>query len=66
MLIAVLGVAGVAFSVSGRTREFGVRLVVAAQPRNLLLRVMGEGAAMDVAGYGGMAFRKWQGVSWET
>ncbi|HMD50189.1 MAG TPA: ABC transporter permease, partial [Bryobacteraceae bacterium] len=34
LLIAVVGVAGVlAFSVSGRTREFGIRLAVGSQPR---------------------------------
>ena len=51
LLIAVVGVAGVlAFSVSGRTREFGIRLAVGSQPRNLLMRVMAEGAAMAIAG----------------
>jgi ABC-type antimicrobial peptide transport system permease subunit len=51
LLIAVVGVAGVlAFSVSGRTREFGIRLAVGSQPRNLLIRVMAEGAAMAIAG----------------
>ncbi len=51
MLIAVVGVAGVlAFSVSGRTREFGIRLAVGAHPRNLLVRVMAEGAAMALGG----------------
>jgi len=51
MLIAVVGVAGVlAFSVSGRMREFGIRLAVGSQPRHLLLRVMAEGAAMALAG----------------
>jgi ABC-type antimicrobial peptide transport system permease subunit len=51
LLIAVVGVAGVlAFSVSGRTREFGIRLAVGSQPRNLLLRVIAEGAAMAIAG----------------
>lgn len=51
LLIAVVGVAGVlAFSVSGRTREFGIRLAVGSQPRSLLLRVITEGAAMAIAG----------------
>jgi len=51
MLIAVVGVAGVlAFSVSGRTREFGVRLAIGSQPRHLLMRVISEGAAMAVGG----------------
>ena len=51
LLIAVVGVAGVlAFSVSGRTREFGIRLAVGSQPRNLLMRVIAEGAAMAIGG----------------
>jgi ABC-type antimicrobial peptide transport system permease subunit len=51
LLIAVVGVAGVlAFSVSGRTREFGIRLAVGSRPRNLLIRVMAEGATMATAG----------------
>jgi predicted permease len=51
LLIAVVGVAGVlAFSVSGRTREFGIRLAVGSQPRHLLLRVMAEGGAMAMVG----------------
>jgi putative ABC transport system permease protein len=51
LLIAVVGVAGVlAFSVSGRTREFGIRLAVGSQPRSLLVRVIREGAAMAIAG----------------
>ncbi len=51
LLIAVVGVAGVlAFSVSGRTREFGIRLAVGSAPRGLLLRVIAEGAAMALAG----------------
>jgi ABC-type antimicrobial peptide transport system permease subunit len=51
LLIAVVGVAGVlAFSVSGRTREFGIRLAVGSDPRHLLMRVIGEGAVMAVGG----------------
>jgi putative ABC transport system permease protein len=51
LLIAVVGVAGVlAFSVSGRTREFGIRLAVGSQPRRLLMRVITEGAVMAIAG----------------
>ncbi|MBV8552692.1 MAG: ABC transporter permease [Acidobacteriaceae bacterium] len=51
LLIAVVGVAGVlAFSVSGRTREFGIRLAVGSQPRQLLTRVITEGAAMAIGG----------------
>jgi predicted permease len=51
LLIAVVGVVGVlTFSVSGRTREFGIRLAVGSQPRDLLVRVIAEGAAMAGAG----------------
>jgi ABC-type antimicrobial peptide transport system permease subunit len=51
LLIAVVGVSGVlAFSVSARTREFGVRLAVGASPVRLLTRVLSEGASMVVVG----------------
>jgi hypothetical protein len=51
LLIAVVGVSGVlAFSVSGRTRDFGIRLAVGSPPRSLLLRVIADGVAMAVAG----------------
>src|SRR5260370_109119 len=51
LAIALVGVAGVlAFSVSARTREFGVRLAIGAQPRQLLTRVIAEGAVMAAAG----------------
>ena len=37
LLIAVVGVTGVlAFSVSARTRKFGIRLALRSQPENLL------------------------------
>jgi putative ABC transport system permease protein len=51
LAIALVGVAGVlAFSVSARTREFGIRLALGAQPRHLLRGVIAEGAAMAAAG----------------
>ena len=51
LTIAVVGVAGVlAFSVSARTREFGVRLAIGSTPRHLLTRVLGEGAVIACAG----------------
>jgi putative ABC transport system permease protein len=51
LLIAVVGVAGVlAFSVSARTREFGVRLAVGSAPRHLLARVLREGLAIAAIG----------------
>ena len=51
LAIAIVGVAGVlAFSVSARTREFGIRLAIGSQPRHLLTRVIAEGAVMAGAG----------------
>jgi len=51
LLIAVVGVAGVlAFGVSARTREFGVRLAVGSSPRHLLMRVLSEGVHIVAAG----------------
>jgi putative ABC transport system permease protein len=51
LLIAVVGVAGVlAFSVSARTREFGVRLAIGSTPRRLLLSVLSEGALIVLIG----------------
>ena len=51
LAIALVGVAGVlAFSVSARTREFGIRLAIGSQPRQLLAGVIAEGAVMAGAG----------------
>ena len=51
LTIAVVGVAGVlAFSVSARTREFGIRLAIGSQPRHLLTRVIAEGAVITAIG----------------
>jgi putative ABC transport system permease protein len=51
LAIALVGVAGVlAFSVSARTREFGIRLALGSQPLHLLRGVIAEGAAMAAAG----------------
>jgi ABC-type antimicrobial peptide transport system permease subunit len=51
LAIAVVGVAGVlAFSVSGRTREFGIRLAIGSQPRHLVMGVMAQGALMAGGG----------------
>jgi predicted permease len=64
LLIAVVGVAGVlAFSVSARTREFGIRLAIGSAPRHLLTRILREGAVIAVAGIvagviGGLALAK--------
>jgi putative ABC transport system permease protein len=64
LLIAVVGVSGVlAFSVSARTREFGVRLAIGSTPRNLLMRVLSEGTVTVAIGIaagaiGGYVFAK--------
>ena len=51
LLIAMVGVSGVlAFSVSARTREFGIRLAVGSSPRHLLVRVLSEGASIVAIG----------------
>jgi predicted permease len=51
LLIAVVGVAAVlAFSVSARTREFGIRLALGSQPRNILRGVVTEGVLMAGGG----------------
>jgi predicted permease len=64
LLIAVVGVSGVlAFSVSARTREFGIRMAIGSTPRHLLLRVVFEGTLTVAIGIlagtlGGYAFAK--------
>ncbi len=51
LLIAVVGVAGVlAFSVSARTREFGIRLAIGSAPRHLLTGVLNEGVVIAAGG----------------
>jgi ABC-type antimicrobial peptide transport system permease subunit len=71
LTIAVVGVAGVlAFSVSARTREFGIRLAIGSQPRHLLGRVIAEGAAIAALGIGaglacGVALQKLAGSYFE-
>jgi putative ABC transport system permease protein len=72
LTIAVVGVAGVlAFSVSARTREFGIRLAVGSQPRRLLARVIAEGTAITAAGIGaglacGFGFERLAGTYFES
>jgi predicted permease len=60
LLIAVVGVAGVlAFAVSARTREFGVRLAVGSSPWQVLAGVLAEGiliVTMGVAAGGGAGY----------
>jgi predicted permease len=51
LTIAVVGVAGVlAFSVSARMREFGVRLAIGSTPSSLLTGILSEGAVIAGAG----------------
>jgi hypothetical protein len=53
LLISVVGVAGVlAFSVSGRMREFGIRMALGAPSRNILGIVVTEGVTMAGIGVG--------------
>jgi predicted permease len=72
LLIAIVGVAGVlAFSVSARTREFGVRLAIGSSPWHLLVRVLGDGALIVGAGVlagavGGYAFMRVAGGYFEN
>jgi predicted permease len=67
LTIAIVGVAGVlAFSVSARMREFGVRLAIGSTPSNLLTRILGEGAVIAGAGIvagviGGFALLRFAG-----
>jgi predicted permease len=47
LAISIVGVAGVlAFSVSGRMREFGIRMAIGSQPMAILAGVLKEGAWM--------------------
>jgi ABC-type antimicrobial peptide transport system permease subunit len=51
LAISVVGVAGVlAFSVSWRTREFGIRLALGAQPRRILAGVLLDGVTIAAIG----------------
>jgi hypothetical protein len=53
LLISVVGVAGVlAFSVSGRTKEFGIRVALGAQPKNILTDVLRDGLLIAGIGVG--------------
>jgi putative ABC transport system permease protein len=51
LLISVIGVGGVlAFSVSSRTREFGIRMALGAQRRNILTDVLIDGLVIAAIG----------------
>jgi len=51
LLISIVGVAGVlAFSVSGRTREFGIRMALGAPRRSILANVIFDGVVIAMVG----------------
>jgi ABC-type antimicrobial peptide transport system permease subunit len=53
LAISIVGVAGVlAFSVSGRTREFGIRMALGAHPNKILQDVLQQGLVIAVIGVG--------------
>jgi hypothetical protein len=53
LLLAVLGVYGVkSYVVARRTREFGIRIAIGAQPRALLWQVLREGGRITAIGIG--------------
>ena len=53
LLLAVLGVYGVkSYVVSQRTREFGIRIAIGAQPRTVLWQVLREGGRLTAIGIG--------------
>ena len=53
LLLAVIGVYGVkSYVVSRRTREFGIRLAIGAQPRALLWQVLREDGRVTAIGIG--------------
>jgi predicted permease len=51
LVIAIVGVGGVlAFSVNGRTREFGIKMALGSMPGQILAGVLRSGATIGLAG----------------
>ncbi len=65
--LAAVGIYGlIAYSVAQRTRELGIRFALGALPRDVLLLVMRQGAALALAGIavgslGAIASTRWMG-----
>jgi ABC-type antimicrobial peptide transport system permease subunit len=54
LVLAMVGLYGlVAYSVSRRTREFGIRLAIGASKANVLVMVLRQGAILCLAGIAG-------------
>lgn len=68
ILLAAIGIHGLlAFTVSSRTREFGVRMALGAEPARLFGRVLGEGLMLAAAGVVlGVVLSLWAGRAMES